>query len=83
MHCWLCRLVPGNPCVISFRELPEAESVGWGLKTDTLSKTYLNIDVPSTEDVGMTMTAAVVAGVEKAGNIDSRIEGRIMRLDSK
>ncbi len=48
-----------------------------------MAHVYLNIDAPATEDVGMTMTAAVVAGVEKAGRIDSQIEGRIMRLDSK
>ena len=48
-----------------------------------MAHVYLNIDAPAAEDVGLTMTAAVVAGVEKAGNIDSQIEGRIMRLDSK
>jgi len=48
-----------------------------------MAHVYLNIDAPSTEDVGLTMTDAVVAGVEKAGSIDSRIEGRIMRLDAE
>lgn len=48
-----------------------------------MAHVYLNIDAPATEDMGLTMTEAVVAGVEKAGSIDSRIEGRIMRLDKK
>jgi len=48
-----------------------------------MAPVYLNIDAPATEDLGLTMTDAVVAGVEKSGPIDSRIEGRIMRLDAK
>ncbi len=48
-----------------------------------MAHVYLNIDTPATEDVGLTMTDAVVAGVEKTVAIDSKIEGRIMRLDSK
>ncbi len=42
---------------------------------------YLNIEVPEVEDVGLTMTEAVVQAVSASGPIDSQIEGRIMRLD--
>jgi 2',3'-cyclic-nucleotide 2'-phosphodiesterase (5'-nucleotidase family) len=48
-----------------------------------MAHVYLNIDAPQTKDVGLTMTEAVVAGIAGAGPINSKIEGRIMRLDQK
>ncbi len=48
-----------------------------------MAHVYLNIEAPAIEDVGLNMTDAVVAGVENAGPIDSRIEGRILFLEQK
>ncbi len=42
---------------------------------------YLNIKVPPTRDVGVTITEAVVQAIMASDPIDSKIEGRIMRLD--
>jgi len=48
-----------------------------------MAEVYLNIEVPETVDVGITMTEAVVQAIGNSGPIDSKIEGRIMRLDQK
>jgi 5'-nucleotidase/UDP-sugar diphosphatase len=42
---------------------------------------YLKIDLPEVQDLGVTLSRAIVDVVEAAGTIDSRIEGRIRRLD--
>lgn len=42
---------------------------------------YLNIDLPPQEDLGVTLSQAIVATVEVSGPISSQIEGRIRRLD--
>ena len=42
---------------------------------------YLNIDLPPQEDLGVTLSQAIVATVEVSGPIHSQIEGRIRRLD--
>ncbi|MCP4291969.1 MAG: bifunctional metallophosphatase/5'-nucleotidase [bacterium] len=48
-----------------------------------MADVYLNIEVPErVNDVGLTITEAVVQAVAQAsGPIESKIEGRIMRLD--
>ncbi len=48
-----------------------------------MADVYLNIEVPErVNDMGLTITEAVVQAVAQAsGPIESKIEGRIMRLD--
>ena len=46
-----------------------------------MGKVYLNIEVPVYKDTGVTITQAVIDAVQAGGPIDSRIEGRITRLD--
>ncbi len=48
-----------------------------------MADVYLNIEVPLTQDAGVTMTEAVVNAILASGPIDSKIEGRIMRLDQQ
>ena len=42
---------------------------------------YLNIDLPAQKDLEITLSQAIIEVVEKTGSIDSKIEGRIQRLD--
>ncbi len=45
-----------------------------------MADVYLNIEMPATEDVGVTMAAAVVEAVEKTGTITAETEGRIRKV---
>lgn len=42
---------------------------------------YLNVDLPPQTDLQVTLSAAIVEVVEHSGPIDTKIEGRIQRLD--
>jgi len=46
-----------------------------------MAKVYLNIEVPDYEDSGVTLAECVIKAIKRSGPIDSRIEGRIQRLD--
>ena len=45
-----------------------------------MADVYLNIEMPATEDVGVTMAAAVVEAVEKSGTITAEVDGRIRKV---
>lgn len=43
------------------------------------ARLYMDMDVPTTRSAGVTITEALVAAVETAGDIDATIDGRIAR----
>jgi 5'-nucleotidase/UDP-sugar diphosphatase len=45
-----------------------------------MADVYLNVDLPATTDLGVTLATVVVAEVEKSGNIDAKIDGRIQKV---
>jgi len=46
-----------------------------------MNDVYLQIDLPPIDDLGVTLTAVVVAAVEQAGTVSAAVEGRISRLE--
>jgi hypothetical protein len=40
---------------------------------------YMDMDKPSTKSTGMTVTEAITAAVEQAGEINAKKDGRIAR----
>lgn len=46
-----------------------------------MADVYLGVPLPPVQDVGVTMTGAVLQAVEAAGTVNAAIEGRIRRLD--
>jgi 2',3'-cyclic-nucleotide 2'-phosphodiesterase (5'-nucleotidase family) len=45
-----------------------------------MAEVYLNVDLPATTDLGVTLAAVVVAEVEKSGQINANIDGRIQKV---
>jgi 5'-nucleotidase/UDP-sugar diphosphatase len=45
-----------------------------------MAHVYLNIEIPATEDVGITMAAAAVQAVRESGTMTAEIEGRIRKV---
>lgn len=45
-----------------------------------MADVYLSIELPATEDLGVTLATVAVAAVEESGKIDTEIEGRIQKV---
>ena len=66
------------------RKLLEPETVYLVAMPDyvaMMGDVYLGIDPPAIQEIGVTMTEAIIEAVEASGPIEAKIEGRIRRLD--